>query len=225
MTTVTSQALPASGPPRPSEPGAPSGYSWLAVRNQATDKLCVRLSVSLRDRLNHAAAAVKTYPGAGVLRSRNVLIAYACHRLCLEADTHGLCDTDTPTPPSRPTLHPARDPTRDPARESTREGRAGSAGRHAALPPRWPPQWMAGAPLYRVPWESDLAEPRCQLTLRVPPPFAARLRALHADLAATPRHTRRPELASVHTFSDLVGLACHELCRQIEAVTDIPDPC
>lgn len=168
----------------------PTGQNpWLPVRGQAKDKLCVHLSVSLRERLDRARNSLGRYPElAALLDCRNALIAYACHRLQLDLQTHGLAGADLEAP------------DQDPA----------SAARGGL------PGWVAAAPLYRVPWETDFAETRCQLTLRFPPGFVAAVRDLHTTVVTAPRHTRRPGLAAVHTISDLVGLACHELCEVIE---------
>lgn len=185
---------------------SPSRASWLPARGQPTEKLCVHVSVSLRARLDRAQRALSRYPDiAGVLRSRNALIAYACHRLRLELD---VVAGGLPDPASS-------------YEEPSRRRRPGSTDVPEA-PPSPGPRWAEIAPLYRMPWEADFAERRCQLTLRVPPPFAAQLRALHTALLAAPKQTLRPELAGVFTFSELVALGCHELCDQIEADTPRP---
>lgn len=187
-----------------------SRHSWLPARGQATEKLCVHLSVSLRGRIDRAQRSLARYPEiASVLRSRNALMAYACHRLA--AELQGLPRT-APTQPDLP--HP--DPT-----FAAAEGEHVTALEIAGLRPddSLLPPWAINAPLYRLPWETDFAERRCQLTLRVPPSFAAHLRAQHSQLLAAPRRALRPELAAVFTFSELVALACHELCGLIEADT------
>lgn len=200
-------ALARASTSRGPEVAPTSRHSWLPARGQPVEKLCVHLSVSLRARLDRAHRSLRHYPDiAAVLRSRNALMAYACHRLGVELEAAALTGGGEP-----PTEH--TEPSADELGLLEQTPTSADTGAGTSLLPRW----AASAPLYRMPWETDFAERRCQLTLRVPPTFAARLRERHTGLLAAPRHTLRPELAAVFTFSELVALACHELCELIEA--------